>query len=68
MITPLWQPPCSCEACTVARVTERQRPFPECHGRDLLRWWLEYERFQFAARKALKPMPAAPVSDRQEGQ
>jgi hypothetical protein len=57
VIYPKWLEPCACEACRIAGVADRRRPFAECHGRELLKWWLEYERFQFGVKRALKPMP-----------
>jgi hypothetical protein len=68
IINPLWQPPCSCEACVVANVSKRPRPWAGLHGRDLQHWWTNYERFQFEARRAMRTMPKAePIQTDPEG-
>lgn len=58
MITVTFGPPCRCQACLVAGVSERSRPIrPDLHGRDLARWLASYDQ----AREALARMrmPAA---------
>lgn len=68
IINPRWQPPCGCELCIVANVTNRPRPWAGLHGRELQQWWMAYERFQFEVRRALRTMPKAEPQTTPEGE
>ena len=61
IIRPQFLPPCGCTECVVANVTTRERPFEDCHGRELARWWVKYEQFLRDLPTAIKAMPPAVV-------
>ena len=69
MIAPRLGPPCQCERCTVANVTERQRPIGlDLHGRDLARWWEQLEKAQATMRDLFRRrrMPPAMLAGKSE--